>query len=192
MFHRPVHGVPPRDIGRLRGCAQLHTSTHAYTRQACCSASDLVDDHGFVRGTFPTRALSDQWVLAVLTKANLLVTGRRAVVDRAIREVSPWLRHPIVRVTCRPALTLPVDASTLILHGVDALTDAEQTKLQRYLDGAHTATQVISSTAAPLYPLVQAGMFSEVLYYRLNMVYLPFNTLSHQQRPITTNPSSWN
>ena len=150
-----------------------------------------MDEHGFIRGTFRTRPECDEWVLAVRTQANLLVTGRRAVIDRAIREVSPWLRHPIVRVTCNLDLTLPMDASTLILHGVDALTDAGQTTLLRYLDGAHSAMQVISSTAAPLYPLVQAGVFSDVLYYRLNMVYLPFNPSSPGEHPITPNPSSW-
>src|SRR5687768_1544154 len=110
-----------------------------------------MDDHRFIRGTL----LSNEWVLAVRTQANLLVTGRRTVVDRAIREVAPSLPQPIVRVTCTLPLTLPTDASTLILDDVDALTEAEQTALLEYLDDA--AMHVISSTATPLYPRVQAG-----------------------------------
>ena len=150
-----------------------------------------MDDHGFIRGTLRTRPLGDEWVLAVRTQANLLVTGRRAVIDRAIREVSPWLRHPIVRVTCNLDLTLPMDASTLILHGVEALTDAEQTTLLKYLDGAHSAMQVISSTAAPLYPRYRPECFqtSSTIVSIWSIFRSP--PFSHGEHPITPNPSSW-
>ena len=146
-----------------------------------------MDDHGIIRGTFPA-LLNDEWLLAVRTQANLLVTGRRTVVARAIREVAPWLRQPIVRVTCTLPLALPMDASTLILDDVDALTDAEQTTLLKYLDAAQAAMQVISSTATPLYPRVQAGFFSDVLYYRLNMLYLPLTLFGHEEHPIGLHP----
>jgi len=144
-----------------------------------------MDDHGIVSPPL----LGNEWLLAVRTQANLLVTGHRTVVDRAIREVAPWLRHPIVRVTCTLPLTLPIEASTLILDDVDALTDAEQTALLKYLDDAQAAMQVISSTATPLYPRVQAGFFSDVLYYRLNMLYLPLVRFGHESHPIPPHPN---
>ena len=45
--------------------------------------------------------------------------------------------------------------------------------------------QVISVTATRLYDLVQAGTFSEPLYYRLNVT--QFDVISEQDRAIVSN-----
>jgi hypothetical protein len=102
----------------------------------------------------------------------MLIIGPGTAVDAFIGAVTPHLQAPVRSLVC-PALPshLPGDG-TVILRGVDALDPDQQLRLARLLDepqGSHT--QVISITATPLYLLVQAGMFLDRLYYRLNVVH---------------------
>ena len=102
----------------------------------------------------------------------MLIVGPGAAVDTFIAAATPHLRAPVRSVVC-PALPfqLPGDG-TLLLRSVDALDADQQQRLARLLDepqGSHT--QVISITTRPLYLLVQAGMFLDRLYYRLNVVH---------------------
>jgi transcriptional regulator of acetoin/glycerol metabolism len=52
------------------------------------------------------------------------------------------------------------------------LNREEQSALFRWLDESNQRTQVVSTTAQPLFPLVGRGLFDEALYYRLNVVHL--------------------
>jgi Sigma-54 interaction domain len=102
----------------------------------------------------------------------MLIIGLGAAVDAFVGAVTPHLRAPVRSVVC-PELPshLPGDG-TIILRSVDSLDADQQERLARLLDeprGSHT--QVISITARPLYVLVQAGMFLDRLYYRLNVVH---------------------
>ena len=63
---------------------------------------------------------------------------------------------------------LPADpVGTLVLKNPAGLTSHEQRQLFDWI-GHHPAAQIITVTSEPLYPLVQAGVFSDDLYYRLN------------------------
>ena len=64
------------------------------------------------------------------------------------------------------------DLATLVIRDVDALTSGEQHQLLRWLDAASDHGPIVSTAAAPLLPLVEAGMFSETLFYRLNTIYI--------------------
>ncbi len=75
-------------------------------------------------------------------------------------------------------LTLPstTDTGTLILHEVGALTLDEQLQLLDWLDQSAGRTRVVSTSPDSLFALVEAGLFLEKLYYRLN-------TVSHNLAP---------
>jgi len=114
----------------------------------------------------------DDWSVLLHTRPNMLVTGPGAAVEAFIRAVTPHLRSP-VQSFAGGALPprLPTDG-TLILRDVDGLDGDQQQRLVLWLDEPQNGhTQVISITATPLYLLVQAGIFSDRLYYRLNVVH---------------------
>lgn len=75
-------------------------------------------------------------------------------------------------------LTLPsaTDTGTLILHEVGSLTINEQFQLLDWLDQSAGRTRVVSTSPESLFALVEAGLFLEKLYYRLN-------TVSHNVAP---------
>ena len=114
----------------------------------------------------------DDWSVVVHARANMLVIGPGAAADAFIGAVTPHLRSPVRSLVCGALPPhLPSDG-TLILRGVDALDVHQQQRLDRWLDEPQNGRpQVISITEAPLYLLVQAGMFLDRLYYRLNVVH---------------------
>jgi len=83
-------------------------------------------------------------------------------------------REPIL--TWRPGqpLNLPSPSSviTLIFHDVDRLTPSDHLVLLAWLDRTAGRPRIVSTTREPLWPRVQTGCFNEVLYYRLNTVWL--------------------
>jgi len=86
--------------------------------------------------------------------------------------LSPQLHEPIL--TWRPGARLelpsPGLAGTLVLHDADELTPCDQDRLLAWLDRTAGQTRVVSTAAGPLWRLVRAGTFNDVLYYRLNAV----------------------
>jgi len=61
---------------------------------------------------------------------------------------------------------------TIILEDVDRLDSAAQRYLLEWLERAVSLTRVIGTSTIPLLPMVAAGTFDGVLYYRLNVVYV--------------------
>jgi hypothetical protein len=112
-----------------------------------------------------------EWLFAQRARVNLLCSG-----IHRIEEIEGLLRdNPDEPVTIwRPGgrLRLPLVAGngTLVLHHVDALTHDDQDLLFDWMVAAAGRTWVISTTRAPLWPLVQSGAFRDALYYRLNTV----------------------
>jgi len=104
-------------------------------------------------------------------RVNLLLTGTDALVRDALTRVRPHLRGPI-QTWSPPAplqLPAPTQSGTLILRGVEALSDVDQYRLLKWLDLATGRTQVISTTTSLLLGLVEDGRFHATLYYRLNV-----------------------
>ena len=130
---------------------------------------------GTTRLTRPLDTLSplpEDCRLARAAGVNLLVVipegTNAALTDLLLAE----LVQPIVTWRAGEPLVLPnaAQTGTLILREVGALSLPDQRRLIEWLERAAGETQVVSTTATPLMPLVQAGAFLPRLYYRLNTV----------------------
>jgi hypothetical protein len=124
------------------------------------------DDPGFTSETL------DDLAMVRLRRANLLVVGSEAATGEVLNHLQLSQRDPIVAWRPGQALDLPAPgrATTLILHDVDQLTTAAQGAVLRWLDQSAGRMWVVSTSAEPLWPHVEAGAFNDVLYYRLNIV----------------------
>jgi hypothetical protein len=126
----------------------------------------------FSDGPVPAWANADLQ-LARMTKANLLMIGTEGLVVQLMKSLIPDLNQAIV-VRCRgERLMLPPASAlvaTIVLRDVDALADEEQRTLLEWFRSASGFTQVVSTSSAPLLPRVEAGAFSDLLYYCLNTV----------------------
>jgi Sigma-54 interaction domain len=123
------------------------------------------------RPSFRTVPSSD-WRELLRTRVNVLVTGP-AIALTAFREMAlQELREPVK--FCRASLPcFEEQVATLILDEIDALGEADQRRLLRWIaERENAGTQIISLTSAPLYSAVVAGRFGADLYYRLNIVTL--------------------
>ena len=117
--------------------------------------------------------LPEDLLLMGMPPVNLLLTGREGVI-RTVLDTLLGARHePIARWHPGERLVLPPlgRSGTMILHDVDALGYEDQLHLLEWLEQRRGArAQVVSTTRAPLMPLVEKGAFSDLLYYRLNTV----------------------
>jgi hypothetical protein len=101
----------------------------------------------------------------------VLVEAGPAVAGEILEVLRPYLRSPIEEY--RPGVGVPVPhpgEGTLILLGVDSLDGGQQAQLLQWLDERRGRVQIVSISAEPLFPLVEAGTFDASLYYRLNIV----------------------
>lgn len=113
--------------------------------------------------------------MAQATHTNVLVVGPNPIVKNVLSMVAPDARRDTA-VQCQGGrLQLPQVSSrpaVLVVHDVDALTAAEQRTLLDWLEAASIRTQVVSTASVPLLPLVEAQVFNDTLYYRLNTIYI--------------------
>jgi Sigma-54 interaction domain len=113
---------------------------------------------------------SDDWLVLLTSRANVLVSGPREATRAFIVAVTPHLREPVYEGSTCDALPTELVEGTVILRDVDAFDQDHQRRLLRWLDEPQNGqAQVISLTGARLYDLVQAGTFLDQLYYRLNV-----------------------
>ena len=109
------------------------------------------------------------WHILQTARCNVLVTGIPETVERMLAALMPYLDQPVWCWTLDTVLPPTGDVGTLIIRNVDALSVNQQRELSSWLEqSAVTRTWVVSTTTVPLFQRVAAGLFSEVLYYRLN------------------------
>jgi hypothetical protein len=107
------------------------------------------------------------------TRANLLLIGPADITSMLLDIVRVHLEAPVATIRAGEPLTLPPGhVGTLIVHNVCLLTSAEQTQLNDALDNELGGTQIISTSALALMPMVEEGRFLDILYYRLNTIYI--------------------
>lgn len=123
---------------------------------------------------------SDLGVLADLFRArimeaNALLVGPDNLVENMVSLVVPDLQPTATIRRQNEELLLPTASArirTAVIRDVDGLTPVEQRRLLDWLVSAPNRTQVVSTTSAPLLPLVETGVFNDTLYYRLNTTYV--------------------
>ena len=112
--------------------------------------------------------------VAGMPRTNMLLAGTSGAIRIVLEMLWLELREPILKWRPGQRLDLPSPgrAKTLILHDVDELTFDDQHRVLRWLDETAGQVRVVSTTTTSLWPRVKTGAFSDVLYYRLNTVYV--------------------
>jgi len=119
----------------------------------------------------PEQMLVDMDALA-RRRANALIIGDQFAVRRVLNTVWPSLAKPVQWVE-GTRLALPVQpGGTLILDAGDRLSERDQASFLGWLDDSGRSACVLTTSPRPLFPLVEAGLFVDVLYYRLNQVFI--------------------
>ncbi|MGH9370544.1 MAG: hypothetical protein ACRD15_03320 [Vicinamibacterales bacterium] len=129
-------------------------------------ASPAADD---LRGA---QGAHEDLLQVALPRVNLLLTGKGRVIQNVLNSLVGKLDQPIASWCPGEQLVLPPAerAGTMVLHEIGALDLQDQIRLLEWTGLSMGRTQVVSTTAAPLLPRVEAGAFIDTLYYRLNMV----------------------
>jgi hypothetical protein len=114
---------------------------------------------------------ADDWRRAITAQYSMLVEGPEASIQAVLHVLTPYLREPVTWLQRRIPLALPARGSgTLVVQDVAALNRQDQTRLRLWLDEPAHRRQVVSTSAYPLFPLVDCGLFDARLYFRLNVV----------------------
>ena len=110
-----------------------------------------------------------EWQILITEHPNLLLVGERSATEQILRALEPHLACPRYSWRAPAELRLPHDRrGSLILFEVSALLSEQQSYLADWLKQDQQPIQVISTTAQPLFSLVEQGQFRADLYYRLN------------------------
>ena len=120
------------------------------------------------------RAAHRDLQVAGMPRTNLLLAGGAGALRIVLEMLWLELREPILKWRPGQRLDLPSPSrpATLILYDVDALSSDDQHRVLRWLDETAGQIRVVSTSTKALWPRVKAGAFSDVLYYRLNTVYV--------------------
>jgi hypothetical protein len=107
-------------------------------------------------------------------RVNVLLVGIDAGVWNVLETLLLNIDQPVTRWFAGDALALPPPSrtGTLILHDVGNMTPEEQRHLLDWMNRAAGRTRVVSTTPAPLLPRVKSGAFMDILYYRLNTIFV--------------------
>jgi transcriptional regulator of acetoin/glycerol metabolism len=84
--------------------------------------------------------------------------------------LQPHLPEPVIRRAKGAPFQIPTgEVGALILEDVGGLGAEEQARLLAWID-CRPLTQIVSTTASPLFAFVTRGGFDASLYYRLNII----------------------
>src|SRR5262249_31554924 len=101
---------------------------------------------------------------------NVLLEGSEPSTLAVLRLLQPHLPEPVIRKRRGSLLQLPDgDIGALILEEVSDLSGDEQARLLAWID-SRCQTQIVSTSACPLFARVARGFFDASLYYRLNVI----------------------
>jgi Sigma-54 interaction domain len=121
-----------------------------------------------------------EWRIVCEHSCNVLLEGAVTATDAVLRLLQPHIRAPIVWHWPHAPLDLPSgQTGALILRDAGSLSRDDQRRLFEWLNDTGSRTQVISTTARPLFALVAGGLFDTALHYRLNVLLLSVGTPYH-------------
>ena len=124
------------------------------------------------QGPLVPRTLPDERDLISTSRLSVLLIGENSRTGSVVGAVRAHLGQPLITLLCVQTLELPpVSLGTVILFGVDVLALEDQHRLMTWLERGDRP-RVISTSRVSLLPIVEAGMFIESLYYRLNTLYI--------------------
>jgi hypothetical protein len=106
------------------------------------------------------------------TRPNVHFTGPADAVELSLAALRPYLAPSVCWWTLDAPLPSSQGVKTLVIRNVDRLTAEQQRALLSWLEQTAAPTHVVSTATVPLFPRVTAGLFLDVLYYRLNTVML--------------------
>jgi len=118
-----------------------------------------------------TRHSVSEWHILRAAAPNLLITGVPDAVEQSLEALTPHLVPSVSYWSLDASWPPPGDVRTLVIRDVQGLSLAEQQALSLWFDqGASMQTRVVSTATLPLFQHVEAGLFMEGLYYRLNVL----------------------
>jgi hypothetical protein len=117
-----------------------------------------------------TRHAVDDWRIATTNRCHVLITGAAHAVEQSLAALTPHLEPPVYYWTSDTVLPSPRAVKTLVIRNVDVLSAERQSALLSWLELAAIApVRVVSTSAVPLFERVTAGLFLDILYYRMNI-----------------------
>ena len=118
--------------------------------------------------------LPRDWDLLLIAPVNVLLIGDSLTTSACVDAMRPHLVEPLVHTNCRDGSVLSSVPSrgTVMFSDLDELVLADQQRLNDWLAHDDHRPRVISTSRASLFPMIEAGMFIESLYYRLNTLCL--------------------
>ena len=116
-----------------------------------------------------------------MPRVNVLLMGSLTVIEAVLQTLVKNLHTPVASwFPGQPLVLPPADRpGTFVLHEVGTLGLQDQIRLLEWLGLSMGRTQVVSTSSAPLLPMVEGGSFIDTLYYRLNMVYVDVTEAAH-------------
>ena len=112
-----------------------------------------------------------EWRRATTSQQSMLLEGPEASTEAVLSLLAPYLREPVTWKRRGAPLELPPgECGTLVLQNLAGLDGHDQARLLGWLNDPKHRTQVVSTTAYPVFPLVDCRVFDATLYYRLNVV----------------------
>lgn len=112
--------------------------------------------------------------VGLMPRTNVLVVGSSEATRIVLDLLRLDLRGPVLKWRPGQPLELPTRgrAATMVLEDLTRLTEEEQVRIVGWLEEVKGQVRVVSTTTVPIWPRVARGEFNDVLYYRLNTVYV--------------------
>ena len=112
--------------------------------------------------------------VGLMPRTNVLVVGSSEATRIVLDLLRLDLRGPVLKWQPGLPLELPTRgrAATIVLEDLTRLTEEEQGRIVGWLEEIKGQVRVVSTTSVPIWPRVARGEFNDVLYYRLNTVYV--------------------
>jgi hypothetical protein len=101
---------------------------------------------------------------------NVLLIGTTQQTSAFVASLSPALHAPLDYCEASHFWPRPNAVGTLVLQNATEMPAAQQNALLAWLEDAANTSRVITAVRSPLFPQVEAGLFRDTLYYRLNTV----------------------
>ena len=129
-----------------------------------------------------------EWSSICASRHNVLLEGPLACTEAVLHLLKPYLDKPLMLNRSGAPLELRSSkGGALVMRDIGSFSGAEQDRILAWLDDPTSRAQVVCTTAEPLFPLVERGLFDATLYYRLNILLLQLTRSAIQgDRPLET------